>query len=221
MKISLSRLLTIGGALVAVIGLGFLIWLYWPVLLAEYQYQFVWSKQAIPNVVGLVTEGDTNTQESQTQPELVPVNTLFSITIPKLHTSAPLIANVDSQDSQAYQRALQKGVAHAAGSSVPNAPGITFLFAHSSANQLIAKQYNAVFYLLNKMEKDDDILVYYNGEPYYYKVTKLEVVNPDQVDSLGQKTGPQQLVLMTCTPAGTTVRRLLVFADLVPTNPLP
>lgn len=216
---NLSRLLIIGGSICLLIGLLFLLWLYWPVVTAEVQYRFVWSKQTVPTIEQLTKAGVA--QQVDKKPELVPINTSFSITIPKLYTSAPVIANVDSQDSNQYQRALQRGVAHAAGSAFPNSPGTTFLFAHSSANQLIAQQYNAVFYLLNKLEKDDDILVYYAGEPFHYKVTKREVVEPDQVDTLGRTTGPQQLVLMTCTPAGTTARRLLVSADLVPTASLP
>lgn len=215
MQHNLGRWLVIGGVLLICVAAAFVLWLYWPVVIAETQYRFFWEKQTTPSVKEIIAA--TTASDSASLP-LMPVNQSFSITIPKLHISAPIIADVDSQNSQIYQRALQKGVAHAAGSSVPSASGTTFLFAHSSANQLIAQQYNAVFYLLNKMQRDDELLVYYNGSPYQYTVTKTQVVKPDEVSVLTQKSGPQQLVLMTCTPAGTTARRLLVYADLVPAS---
>lgn len=216
MKFSLSRLLAIGGALVAVIGLVFMVWLYWPVLIAEYQYRFIWSNLPVPAVT-VFQAGQSGAQKN----EITPINLESSITIPKLWISAPLIMNVNPLDSRMYQRALRDGVAHATGSAKPGEAGTSFIFAHSSANQLIAQRYNAVFYLLNKMEKDDEIVIYYQNKPYRYLVTKIEVVRPDQIASMNINTGPQKLVLMTCTPAGTTLQRLLVHADLKVTEPLP
>jgi len=211
------NLFFLAGLFLGMCGLAFLLWLYFPVVQAEWQYRFVWSRQPLPVVVSKIGSQDGSPDSTGSESpvsQLEPVSTQFGLLIPKLHISAPVIGNVDPNNETLYQKALQNGVAHAAGSSIPSSPGTTFLFAHSSANQLEAIRYNAIFYLLNKLVVGDEIVVYYADQAYTYKVKSLEVVEPDQVQYAQTTTGPQQLTLMTCTPMGTALRRLLVHAEL-------
>ncbi|KKU46830.1 MAG: hypothetical protein UX62_C0006G0003, partial [Microgenomates group bacterium GW2011_GWA2_46_7] len=83
------------------------------------------------------------------RPPLTPVNTDFSLVIEKIGAMAPIVQDVNSQDSGQYQRALTRGIAHAAGTSLPGQGGNIFLFAHSSANPLDASRFNSVFYLVH------------------------------------------------------------------------
>ena len=83
--------------------------------------------------------------------DIIPVDQNFSLVIPKINANTRVIVNVDPFSSQIYQQALTQGVAHAKNTSTPDKNGNTFIFAHSAGNWYQANQFNAVFYLLNKL----------------------------------------------------------------------
>lgn len=70
------------------------------------------------------------------------------------------------------------------------------------------------FYLLDKVERDDVIVLRWQGKEYQYRVTGSRVVQPDDVSVLAQTEQPQ-LTLITCTPLFSTARRLVVTAELM------
>ncbi len=144
--------------------------------------------------------------------EIKPIDNEFGIVIPKIGANAKIIAEVDPYDSKVYQFALTKGIAHAKGTAMPNEVGNMFLFSHSSANIIDASRYNSVFYLLSKLEKDDEIDVYFKQKKYKYKVSEIKIVDAEDVSYLNPRAKSKQLTLMTCWPAGTTYKRLLVIA---------
>lgn len=143
---------------------------------------------------------------------LVPVDPNFSIVIPKIGANAKVLSNVDPSDERIYLEALKKGVAHAAGTSFPGEGSHIFLFAHSTDYFWNVGLYNAVFYLLYKLEKGDEIDLFYQGKRYVYQVIGKNIVNPSQVEYLTRKSNKEFLTLQTCWPPGTTLQRLLVFA---------
>lgn len=142
-----------------------------------------------------------------------PIDKEFSIVIPKINANSRIIANVDPYNPGIYQVALTKGVAQAKGTAMPDQIGNMFLFSHSSANLLEASRYNSIFFLLSKLEKNDEIDIYYKNAKYKYKVTDKKIVNANDVSYLDPRTKNKQLTLMTCWPAGTTYKRLLVIAE--------
>lgn len=146
---------------------------------------------------------------------LAPEDPQFSIVIPKIGASARVIANVNVADEPQYLSALQKGVAHAEGTAFPDEKGHMFLFAHSTDYFWNVGAYNAVFYLLYKLEKNDEINVFYRGHRYIYRVVGRQVVDADQVEYLTRKTKKEFLTLQTCWPPGTTLKRLLIFATKI------
>lgn len=150
------------------------------------------------------------------KPEINPIDFEFGIVIPKIKANAKVVENVDSSDPKIYQVALTQGVAHAKGSATPNKSGNIFIFAHSAGNWYYANHYNAVFYLLNKLEKGDEIILYYQNIKYQYQVDEVKIVGADEVDYLQSNTNQKQLTLMTCWPAGTTLKRQLVIASIKP-----
>jgi LPXTG-site transpeptidase (sortase) family protein len=162
-----------------------------PVLKAEISYQFSPKKNISQNIV--------------------PVDPEFSLIIPKINANSKVIKNVDPFNSKVYQKALTQGVAHASGSATPDKSGNVFIFAHSAGNWYQANQYNAVFYLLNKLVKGDIITIYYQKKPYNYVVDQIKFVNPNEINYLSNNL-PNQLTLMTCWPPGTTLKRLIVIA---------
>jgi sortase A len=145
--------------------------------------------------------------------DLVPANTDFSIIIPKIAAVAPVFADTDPFDPGKYLPILKKGVAHAEGSSYPGSPGNTYLFAHSTDAFYNVGRYNAVFYLLGKLQKGDEIFVYYKGEKIGYLVESVKVVDPSDIKYLGKLSDVNTLTLQTCYPPGTTLKRLVVIAN--------
>ncbi len=144
--------------------------------------------------------------------EIKPIDSNFSIIIPKINANAKVVQNVNPYKSNEYQKALTQGVAHASGSATPDQKGNVFIFAHSATNWYQASQYNAVFYLLNKLEKGDNITVYFDNTPYNYSVDQIKFVNSDEIDYLSTNQNSNQLTLMTCWPPGTTLKRLIIIA---------
>lgn len=144
--------------------------------------------------------------------EFTPIDPQFSIIIPKISANAKVIRNVNPYEPKEYQKALTQGVAHASGTATPDQSGNVFIFAHSATNWYQANQYNAVFYLLNKLVAGDSIIVYFNNIPYNYSVDEIKFVKPTEVDYLSNQLNTNQLTLMTCWPPGTTLKRLVVVA---------
>jgi sortase A len=150
---------------------------------------------------------------SDKQNLLVPLDEDFGIVIPKISANASVVADVDPSNASVYQRALTKGVAHAKGTAHPGEPGNTFIFAHSGLDFSEAMRYNAVFYLLNKLEIGDEIVIFYEGEKFNYKVSGKKIVNPGEIQYLEGDPNKKTLALMTCWPAGTTLKRLIIIGD--------
>lgn len=181
-----------------------LLFTFLPVIKEEIKYQF------------LPKSSKNGLQE--TNDVIYPVDEEFGIVIPKISANAKVIADVDWQDSNIYQRALTRGVAHAAGTAHPGEAGNVFIFSHSGVDFYEANRYNALFYLLNKLAQGDEIDIFYQKQKFVYRVVGQKIVAPENVEYLtGDKT-KKTLTLMTCWPAGTTLRRLVVIAEQVENN---
>ncbi|MFH0864171.1 MAG: sortase [Candidatus Gottesmanbacteria bacterium] len=144
---------------------------------------------------------------------LKPIDTDFGIVILKIDANSKIVANVDPYNSKEYQWALTKGVAHARGSSFPGELGNVFIFSHSSVNFYEAVRYNSIFYLLNKLEKGDEIDLYYKDKKFKYLVNEKKMVNSGDIQYLSGKNSDRTVTLMTCWPPGTDLKRLIVIAD--------
>ncbi|GIW69457.1 MAG: hypothetical protein KatS3mg101_0204 [Patescibacteria group bacterium] len=150
---------------------------------------------------------------------IVAADPYLSIVIPKIGANAKIIKDVNPQDSKSYQKALTQGVAHALGTALPGQTGNVFLFAHSSDNIINANRYNSVFYLLNKMEKGDKVYLIFNRRKFTYTVTDTRIVSAEDVSYMQPQSETPKVTLMTCWPAGTTLKRLIVVAEILPEQP--
>lgn len=138
----------------------------------------------------------------------------YSLYVPKINAKSTVIENVDLGKESEYLQALQEGVAHGKGTSFPGLGGNIFLFSHSVSAPEYIKTYNAVFYDLKNLEQGDEIIVYFSGIKYVYKVSEKVITSPADVEFLTKDYGGETLILQTCDPPGTTLRRLLVIAKL-------
>ena len=63
-----------------------------------------------------------------------------------------------------------------------------------------------------ELENGDEIDVFFNGVRYIYRTVNKLVVDSSEVQYLTDQVPYEQLILQTCWPPGTTLKRLLVFA---------
>lgn len=133
------------------------------------------------------------------------------IEIKKINVLEKLIFSVDPFDEKEYRQALQNGIAQAKGTAKPGEEGTIFLFAHSSDLPWRITRYNIAFFRLGELEKNDEITLTFEGKKYLYTVDDKKIVKPDEVDYLSKQKGTM-LILQTCYPLGSDLRRLLIFA---------
>jgi LPXTG-site transpeptidase (sortase) family protein len=145
------------------------------------------------------------------QAAYLPQSNGYAISVPKISASAKIIPHVDPWNEDQYTKALQQGVAQAKGTALPGQKGTIFLFAHSSGPPWEQTYYNTLFLRLGELRPGDKIYLYHGQHRYTYQVMDKKVVWPNQVQYL-QNKGKNQLILQTCTPIGTSLQRLLVFA---------
>jgi sortase A len=143
------------------------------------------------------------------------VSSHFSIVIPKIEAASNVIANVDASDENQYFDALQKGVAHARGTYFPGQGKNIYLFSHSTDANYNVSRYNAIFYLLKKLEAGDKIVVFFADDRYEYEVIEKVTTSANDTSWLSENGSEETLILQTCDPPGTNWRRLLVIAKPV------
>lgn len=133
------------------------------------------------------------------------------IYIEKIGVNAPI--SWDASEGEIMDK-LQEGVAHVAGTGKPGEDLDAVITGHSSNYWWKKGDYNSVFALLPSIDKGEKIVLSAHGKIYRYEVTdKKEVSKKDLQDYISNKD--KGLVLMTCIPVGTNLKRLLVFAKPV------
>lgn len=217
-----------------------LIWIFGPSIFIEAQFQKQLKQQATGETITGFTDlldQQLNTQSTATwsyneatpmavsfqdisdQPVWsTPVSPEFGLVIPKIFANVSVTENVNPANPDDYQPILRQagGVAHAVGSSVPGEPGTVYIFGHSTDSNFNTERFNAVFYLLKKLELGDLIVAYYQNQPFQYKVTEKKTVDPTDISDITNVQSQSRLVLQTCWPPGTTWKRLLIIAQLQP-----
>ena len=143
------------------------------------------------------------------------------IIIPKLNLNIPLIAPSYGallkedwpQVEKDIQGALEQGVVHYPGTARPGQAGNFFVTGHSSYYPWAAGKYKTIFARLHQLNVGDEYWVYYGGDKHRYTVIEKKEVSPSDISVLDQPTDLRLATLMTCTPVGTTLRRLIVVSQ--------
>lgn len=201
-----QRTLVLFGVFCITSGLLLLIMTFLPVIRNEINYSLTKSTE--------VTVVDSRTTTTPLESDVIVVSDEnLGLVIPKIRANASIVSNVDPNNPDIYQNALTKGIAHALGTPLPSQGGNTFLFSHSSSNFFEASRYNSIFYLLSKLASGDQIYIYEASLRYEYVVKDVKVVNSNEVEYLDDREDVD-LTLMTCWPAGTDLKRLIVTAQI-------
>ena len=144
------------------------------------------------------------------------------VVIPKIWKNIPLIEiqeqNIEGMNelNDIFMKELENGIIRYPGSAKPWDDGNSFIFGHSSNFPWLDGDYNDVFALLDNVEYEDEVIVYYGQQKYIYKITKKEVISPGDVEVLKSNNQDRsEITLMTCWPIGTTFNRLVVVGELI------
>ncbi|PIR52202.1 hypothetical protein COU77_01640 [Candidatus Peregrinibacteria bacterium CG10_big_fil_rev_8_21_14_0_10_49_16] len=141
--------------------------------------------------------------------------------IPKLNLNVPiaippsdaLLAEDWEKLEMDIQKSLEDGVVHYPGTARPGQAGNFFVTGHSSYYPWAPGDYKSVFAKLQLLNEGDEYWVYYNGDRFRYKIFEKQEVKPSNVSVLDQPLAKRISTLMTCTPTGTTLRRLILTAQ--------
>lgn len=141
------------------------------------------------------------------------------VLIPRIGQNVPIVqvptdkliqkdwAALESQ----IQDALRHGVVHFPGTAYPGQDGNVVITGHSSYFPWDPGRFKDVFALLHQVNIGDEVIVYHDQVKYKYIVYDKKVVKPSEVDVLTQE-GENRLTLITCTPVGTALNRLVILA---------
>lgn len=167
-------------------------------------FQVLGSSQDIRQRENRVAEQDLQTAVPAT----------FYLSIPKLDIEKAVVKKNTTEEDP------RKFLGHLLGTALPgDRGGAIFIYGHSTFPWLFdAANYRTIFSNLPKMEPGDQIYIEYPGKKWVYKVDGFKTLSPEEVnpyDSGGSDRGAARLVLMTCVPPGTRLRRMLVYATLV------
>ena len=151
---------------------------------------------------------EDNAEYKAYEAQLAGVSAMSQIAIPSIDVRLPVFHGTS-------ENTLQKGLGHLYGSALPTG-GEGF---HSVITGHTGLTTATLFDDLADVEVGDAIYVSTFGERMKYKVYDIEVVLPDETDSLRAEPGRDLLTLITCTPYGINTHRLLVHAERVPMDP--
>jgi len=202
----------VGAGLVAVVIILF-VTSFTPIIEQEINFRLNKEENAVVKNQMLINVAEADKIiEVQREAESYGVGSYFSVVVPKIDAASNIIVNVDTSDKEEYLDALKKGVAHAKGTYFPGQGENIFLFAHSTDSPINFSRYNAVFYLLRKLESGDKLVLYFADRKYVYEVEDKFTTSIDDTAWITEGASGERLLLMTCDPPGTTWRRLIISA---------
>ena len=149
--------------------------------------------------------------------EITPPGT--RIIIPSINTNVPVIdvpedklieRNWTALENE-IQNALRSGVVHYPGTPLPGQSGNVVITGHSSYYPWDPGRFKDVFAVLHNLKEGDEIIIFHRQQKYTYRVGEIRKVFPYEVDVLNDFKD-DRLTLITCTPIGTNLRRLIITA---------
>lgn len=141
-----------------------------------------------------------------------------TIIINKIGVSAPIVFGVSEKIPEIYKN-LDRGVVHYSLSPKPGEKGASMILGHSSDYPWKKNPYGSAFALLSKLSKGDVIQVKYdNGSTLNFSVKDSIIFNPLSEDARLariENASGSSIVLISCWPVGTSLKRIAIQADLI------
>lgn len=100
--------------------------------------------------------------------------------------------------------------------ALPGQFGNSVVFGHSVLPQFFnPKSYLTIFSTLYKLKQGDEIYIDFDQIRYKYLVEEMYEVQPTDLSVLEQRFDGRYLTLITCSPPGTYLRRLIIRSRIV------
>jgi len=142
------------------------------------------------------------------QPNLSTTINSYYLSIPKLKIDKAVV-EIGSQD-------LKKSLIQYPQTALPGQVGNGVIFGHSVLPQFFnPTSYLTIFSTLYRLKIGDEILVDYDNIKYKYLVEEMYEVTPTDLSILEQRYDGRYFTLVTCSPPGTYLRRLIIKARIV------
>lgn len=173
-------------------------------------------------VQAFMSPGVANNENVYIDPTNNKVSAEPKILIPKINVDAPVVYDVTSLDEHVIQSKLKDGVVHypiPGANALPGQVGNSVILGHSSNDVFDDGKYKFVFVQLDKLERGDKFYLNYNSTRYTYQVTEKKIIEPSQVSELVINNGKPLATLVTCTPPGTALKRLIVIGEQIDPDP--
>lgn len=188
-------------------------------LFLQYNRLFFAQVKAYISPGSVVNENDTVLVDPASN---VNVGAEPKLIIPKINVNIHVVYDITSLEDAPVQEGLKKGVVHyklPGANSLPGQVGNTVILGHSSNDIFDPGDYKFAFVLIDRLQAGDVIYMHYGGKRYIYRVTEKKVITPTEFNALQVNNGKPMLTLVTCTPPGTALKRLLVFAEQISPDP--
>lgn len=138
----------------------------------------------------------------------------FRLAISKIGVAAPITERIDWKVENEYLQALQKGLIHLKGTSLPDEIGNVVITGHSSTPYIGRGNYDEVFARLPELTEGDMIDLWFQDKKQTYEVTETKIVEETDIGILSDSE-ESRLTLFTCYPIGTNEKRFVVIAKKV------
>lgn len=133
---------------------------------------------------------------------------IYTLSIPKLGLDHAVVRS-DHTD-------LKQSLIHYPGTALPGNIGNGVIFGHSVLPQFFnPKNYLTIFSTLHTLKPGDTMEVAADGATFTYKITDMYETMPDDLSPLAQVYNGRYITLITCTPPGTYLRRLIIRAQII------
>ncbi|MFV8395784.1 class C sortase [Corynebacterium hindlerae] len=141
--------------------------------------------------------------------ELAASDIMATLTIPSIKSELPIYHGTDTET-------LERGIGHLYGSALPVGGEGT----HSVLTGHTGLTSATLFDRLDKVAVGDAFFIDVMGETLKYEVESIEIVLPEETESLAAQPGRDLVTLITCTPYAVNTHRLLVHGQRVPYDPV-
>lgn len=211
-------------AVLVTLGLGLFISAVGPLVSFQLEYSSKFGQLISPlsnrfyaqngNVLGQVTTDYTRLNNWFGSDSAKTNSLLSSVTPMSYHLSIPSL-KIDNALVEAGSMDLKKSLVQYPQTAMPGNLGNTVIFGHSVLPQFFnPKSYLTIFATLYKLKQGDDIIITYDNVTYKYKVDELYEVPATDLSVLEQRFDDRYLTLITCSPPGTYLRRLIISAKI-------
>lgn len=229
-KRNIKRNLRIAGLLISLSGIMIVVYIFAPLLSFQIMYAPIFDAQKLVSPLShavmaaqdgnpFITSANANVDYTNAQnwfphySGLKPTTktkapTLYyTMSIPKINIKNALVSAVDDD--------LSLHMINFAGTAVPPQNGTAVVFGHSTLPQLYdPTNYKTILANAHHLGIGDTIIITIGTAIYTYKIFSVTIIDPEDTSVFTQNYDNSYLTLVTCTPPGTILYRLVIKARL-------